>query len=64
MSWKEAQSSGQAGGDDIHVLVYEMLERPKKFRELAKMTFSKIKTDLISASEKFDSLKFKWHVVS
>ena len=58
MSWKEAQSSGQAGGSDIRVLVQEMLERPKKLRKLVKMRFSKILINLISMSEKFDSLKF------
>ena len=56
MSWKEAQSSGQAGGSDICVLVKELLERPKKLRKLVKMRFSKV--NLISMSEKFDSLKF------
>ena len=62
MSWKGAQSSGQAGGSDIRVLVQEMLERPKKLRKLVKMRFSKILINLISMSEKFDSLKFLWHV--
>ena len=50
MSWKEAQSSGQAGGSDIRVLVQEMLERPKKFRELVKIRFNKIFTDLKTTS--------------
>ena len=58
MSWKEAQSSGQAGGSDIRVLVQELLERPKKLRKLVKMRFSKVLINLISMSEKFDSLKF------
>ena len=57
MSWKEAQSSGQAGGSDIRVLVQELLERPKKLRKLVKMRFSKVLINLISMSEKFDSLK-------
>ena len=58
MSWKEAQSSGQAGGSDIRVLVQELLERPKKLRKLVKKRFSKVLINLISMSEKFDSLKF------
>ena len=62
MSWKGAQSSGQASGSDIRVLVQEMLERPKKLRKLIKMGFSKILINLISMSEKFESLKFLWHV--
>ena len=57
-SWKEAQSSGQAGGSDIRVLVQELLERPKKLRKLVKMRFSKVLINLISMSEKFESLKF------
>ena len=57
MSWKEAQSSGQAGGSDIRVLVQELLERPKKLRKLVNMRFSKVLINLISMSEKFDSLK-------
>ena len=40
------------------MLVQEMLERPKKFRKLVKMRFSKILINLISMNEKFDSLKF------
>ena len=58
MSWKEAQSSGQAGGSDIRVLVQELLERPRKLRKLVKMRFRKILINLMSMSEKFYSLKF------